>query len=163
MIRLLADISDLIDANISTLKEAYCLLFTGITVFIGALRFRMVFIFTKNVSISFDPCSMPGSAVFHSRNPISVSGVLVNPVHFEPLIRIVAVWSNEMEMFRIRSFGMAECLHMARQQEVVRLNLFCVGLAVIQSGEWMDHCRTTYGYTAYGRPIFKFQILRRNL
>jgi len=66
-------------------------------------------------------------------------------------------------MFRVCAFGMTECFHVARQQEIEWLNLFHVGLTVIQFGERFDQRWTAHSHAAYGRPVFKFQIPCREL
>jgi hypothetical protein len=62
-------------------------------------------------------------------------------------------------MFRVRTVGVAECLYVAGQQEIERLELFWLGLTIIQFGQGPDNRRTTHGHATHSRPIFEFQIL----
>lgn len=88
------------------------------------------------------------------RNPAAIPCVLISPVHFEPLSRIVVIRGYEMEVFGVRAFRMPECFHVAGEQEIEWFDLQCVRPAFIQFGQRPDHGGTAHGHTTHSRLIF---------
>ena len=147
----------MIDANVSTPKQTNSLLFACISRCIRAFRFGMIFVLAKDIPIRLHARCPPSSIMASGRNSVAVSCVLVNPVHFEPASRIAVIRRDEMEMLRVRAFGMAESLHVAGQQEIEGFDLVCVNLAFIQFGQRPDHGGTAHGHSTHSRPVFEFQ------
>ncbi len=108
MIRLLSNESDVINANMTTLKQTDGLLFARIACRIGRFRFGMILILTKNIPVCLHACRVIGTDQAICRDAIGVSRVLVNPFDFEPSSRIVVI--NEMKMFRVGALWVSERL-----------------------------------------------------
>lgn len=124
----------MLDADMPTLKQTYRLLVAGISVHICTLRFRMEFIFAEYIPIRFHARRSAGSTVARCRDSVGISRVLINLILFEPLSCVTVIRCNQMKVCRVHSFRKAECFHLAGQQEIERLDLIWVGLALIQLG-----------------------------
>lgn len=97
------------------------------------------------------------------RDPVGVPRVLVDPGHLEPMTRVTVVRRNEMKILRVGTLGMAKCLYVTGQQEIERLDLFRVGLTLVQSGQRPDYGRTANRHATNSGPIFKCQAPCRQL
>ena len=123
------------------------------------IRFR---VFAESITVRFHARRLAGSMMTSGRDPVGFSRILVNPIHLEPLGRVVVIRCDEMKMFRGCARGMTKYSHVAAQQKIERLDLFRILLAIIQFGQRPHHCGTTNRHATDGRPLLENQILRKH-
>jgi hypothetical protein len=92
----------------------------------------MVSIFRGYVAVCLYSRSSLRTVVTLSRNPKTLTGVLVDPLGIKPALRIRVVRCNKMKSFLIDAIGMPQRTHMASLKKIEGLNLIGVRLTGIE-------------------------------
>jgi hypothetical protein len=122
-IRLLPDIANQVDVNVSPLEQTSGELFAYIPIRIGTLRLGVKLVLARNLIVRLYACAIPATVVSFGCDRVLLSGILVKPLHLEPPPRIRIVWRNQLRALRVGAGWMAERPDVARQNEIEWLDL----------------------------------------